>query len=304
MRHKPKRIRRFDATPAILLLVCFGIFCLSYAVFVRTPSAAAGESRIQVVTEEETVLVPVPSRMVARGEKLQSIPIAVVRWPKSKLGAGYILNIEQYGNRFAASALPAELPIPVAAITEHDLESNAVAEAIPREMRAITVRVDAESAVEGWAQSGNYVDVILIRAKKEGGLESTIIAENVRILSAGASVISSANTENAPKMPGTITLLTSQQDALRIKTAIGLGKLTFALRGIGDELRTTMTTLDQRELFASPPSPAPPLQVSGRARGPDGNTYLLERNSSWKKASSETVTFGLDASHSRSIRKK
>ncbi len=255
-----------------------GIAAFFIAIQPREAETKGTGEPVKVTTDYDTVLVPTPTRPIAKGEKLSSVPFTNVKWPKSRLTEDYILELDAYQESIATTALPKYLPVPVSAVTSGAFESNAVVEGIPEGMRAITVRVDEEAAVEGWARSGNYVDVIVIRSSKDSsvGLEAKVIAENVRILSAERSAAPLTTSGTAPKAPRTVTLLTSQEDALKIATAANIGKLTFALRGMGDQNPTLSTAMDQRKLLGE----ARTLrqveeQFRGFARGPDGKVYVL-----------------------------
>ncbi len=266
---------------AVVTTICFAL--------IATAGSAPQEKEVQIVAAEDSIEIPVPARAVARGERLNAIQFLSVRWPKSKLPGNFLRTPDALRNAYAATPLPAHLPVPLAALSEVALDLNAVAEAIPPSMRAITVKVDAESAVEGWARSGNFVDVILVR-KSDGGLESLVIAENVKILSAGASSQPSGG-ETAAKTPNTVTLLVTQEDALRVKTAGNIGRLTFALRGAGDMTPALLTSYDQQRLYGPQAAHAPPAAYIGRARGPDGRTYVLAQNSRWLRSSEEIAGF-------------
>ncbi len=291
---KPKRLRRPGNLNTAISVVSIVIAVLSLVVGFR-PSASdakSGTETVRIVTDDDSIDIPAPGRPVARGERLSNVPIVRMKWPKSKVSLQYVSDIAEFKDAVARTTLPQMLPIPVSALSLTPIENNGVIEAIPQGMRAITVRVDAESAVEGWAQSGSFIDVILVR--KPGGvdgdrLETKIIAENVRILSAGRSAEPSPADQTAPKTPSTVTLLTTQEDALKIKAAANLGKLTFALRGNGDQGPTTSLSLDERGLFGAAKLASPKLDYLGMARGPDGQTYVLDQTSNWLPAA-ESIT--------------
>lgn len=289
---KPRRIRRGISPRTTLSIACtiFSGGALLLAARLSQPEVNS-PPQVEIVSEEESISVFVPTRIIARGEQLKDIEFISIKWPKSKLSGSYLTDPRAHLSAYALSALPAHLPIPTAAISASPIDANAVAEAIPSGMRAITVKVDAESAVEGWARSGNFIDVILVRTSKEnsGSLESQVIAENVKILSAGASAQPLSGNDVAPKAPNTVTILVSQENALKIKTAANIGRLTFALRGTGDSDPTITTSLDQRRLFGQPNNEAKPQDFIGRAKGPDGRTYVLAKNSKWLR-SSESVS--------------
>lgn len=301
VRRKPRRLRR-RRSPA-LVVICSSALLLAGAAFLAarpsgSATAATEPPPLRIVTDDDVVLIPTPARPVARGEKIGNVPLATIKWPKSKLTPEYVSDIAAYRDSSTLTPLPKLLPIPISALNAGGVDNNQVTEAIPSGMRAITVRVDAESAVEGWAQSGNYVDVLLVRASKEqeGMLETRLISENIKILSAGRSAEPSRNDQTAPKAPSTVTLLTSQDDALKIKTAANLGRLTFALRGIGDQLPTAATSLDQRSLLGSSKAIMSSKKAfRGLARSADGRTYVLDDDARWLESPGEQARFKIPA---------
>lgn len=233
---------------------------------------------------DDVIMVPAPTRNIAKGERLAAVPFTTIKWPRSRISSEYLQSEDLHKEAVAALPLSKYLPVPLTSISQDLSDGNLVTERIPPGMRAITVRVDAEAAVEGWAQSGNFVDVIMVRQGKESGLESKVIAENIKILSAGRSAEPALNDQASPQPPSTVTLLVNQEDALKIKTASTLGKLTFALRGSGDQSPTTAIRLDQRTLLGA--GKATTQIITGVARGPNGQMYTLGNSSRWVKTDS------------------
>lgn len=266
-----------------------GIVTVLAALFVGAKSeSVAPPVAVAVVNDLDMVMIPTPTRNIARGERLGEVEFTETKWPKTRLTGQYVSNLQEFRTAVAVTAIPKLLPIPISAVTKEPLDSNLVVEGIPDGMRAITVKVDAESAVEGWARSGNYVDVMVIRASTDSniGLETKVIAENIKILSAGSSVTPVNGGTSAPATPGTITLLVTQEDALKIKTGANIGKLTFSLRGRGDQSPSEAVAMNQRKLLGGSYSPisAPKSEVKGYARSPDGKLYILGENSKWQRS--------------------
>ena len=113
-------------------------------------------------------------------------------------------------------------------------------------------------------------------------LLSNYSKENVKILAAGATVESSSSSQNAAHAPPTVTLLVTQEDALKIRTAATVGKLTFALRGVGDQSPSTTISMNQKLLLGGAKnSPFGKGEKRAVAKGPDGKTYVLDGNSEW-----------------------
>ena len=154
--------------------------------------------------------------------------------------------------------------------------------------------VDAESAVEGWARSGSFVDVILLRMtdNTRKGLEAKIIAENVKILSANRSTEPIGGSTTAPRAPTTVTILATQEDALTIKTAASIGKLTFALRGRDDQSPTLVTTMNQQRLLGQSRDVSNQVSsLKGFAKAPDGRVFVLGGDAKWIRSKKIPATF-------------
>lgn len=292
---RPKKLRRRNGS-LYLLVGGSVLIALSFLVVTMSPNRvepkADPASRIptKVAASHDSVLIPVPRRIVARGEQLGSVPFDMVKWPKGNLRGRYLQNISGYEEAVALVSLPDHLPISLDSVAHRGADSNAVVERIPKGLRAITVRVDAESAVEGWARSGSFVDVILIQKlqKDDLGLEAKIIAENVQILSAGRSTEPLTGQSSAPRAPATVTLLVSQDDALKIKLADGIGKLTFALRGGNDSAPALTVSTNQKAMLGAARTVIPKkVSYKGKATGPDGRVYLLGQDSNWIKTNQQ-----------------
>lgn len=284
---RPKRIAAYSKSTILGGLIAF-VIVLGAAVILMPRRVESNTSPlVRVAKDFDTVLMPVPIRGIAKGERLTSVEFVKIKWPKNHLTEQYVTSLDENRTKVALSQLPAYLPVPTSSVGVAGLDSNAVVEKIPEGMRAITVKVDPEAAIEGWAQSGNFVDVMVIRKGQADadGIETQVIAENVRILSAGRSAESS-NGDSAPKAPGTITLLVNQEDVLKIKTAANIGKLTFSLRGAGDEQPTMSRAMNQRQLLGAPEKPLPArARYRGYAMGPDGRKYVLGSSDEWIQSS-------------------
>ena len=227
----------------------------------------------------DTVLLSVPARNIAKGERIVGKDFTAVKWHRDKLLPEHIIDIKDYeGAAFTTTTfLPKYMPVLRSAVS-NTLDVNAVVEGIPESMRAITVKVDAESAVEGWARSGNYVDVIVIKESRSGGPEAKVIAENVKILSAGR-VAQGGTAYASAQLPATITVLVTQEDALKIKTAASIGKLTFALRGVADDTPVVAHNMNQKSLLGGRSEEK--AKIKGYAMGPGGKKYVLTDKGGW-----------------------
>jgi Flp pilus assembly protein CpaB len=182
-----------------------------------------------VVGEFDTVDVHVPVAPVPKGQRLSEVKFTKMKYPRHQLPKGAITDINLHLNAFTLTELPAGHPVLEQNTTQTNLGSNPVAERIPEGMRAMTVKVDPASLVNGWAGPGSIVDIALLTSKK-----SMVIAEKVRVLSTERFV---APVDGAPAegLPSTATILVDQEQALAISTGMPHGKLLFMLRNSRDD---------------------------------------------------------------------
>lgn len=288
----PRRLKRRSGLNAVTALTV-ALIILGVVAVLSRPNVEAARPQVQIVNDDDFVMLPTPSRNVAKGENLSAVSFTFIKWPKSRVTDEYIRELSALRDGYAVTFLAKSAPISVTAVSSNASDINQVIEGIPQGMRAITVKVDAESAVEGWAQSGNYVDVILVRTGGDGekstGYEGKVIAENIKILSAGRVAEPTKADKGAPKAPSTVTLLTTQEDALRIKMAVNMGKITFSLRGARDQGRTLALNMDQRSLLGRERLTETKTEIRGIAKGPDGKTYVLGPESRWIENSAITT---------------
>lgn len=213
--------------------MCFSgaISAISVCVFfllIRSDSVASAPEQI-IVAEYDTIDVPVPIQTVPSGTKFEDIVFEKIKLPQHQLPEGILTDISSLRGQISISRLPARLPLFAANFSPLGSTTNPVIEGIPDGMRAMTIKVDATSAVEGWAGSGAIVDVLLIEKD-----QTTVVAENIKILSAERSV-APVEGQASPNVPSTVTLLVSQEQCLAINTAIPRGKIAFALRNFVDQ---------------------------------------------------------------------
>ncbi len=220
-----RRHRGGTAGPLVLAIA----LAIAAVAFLRQPTPQPAVVTQPVVAEFDAVKVPVPSEFVPAGTRMRDVKFKTMSYPKHQLPAGALMSLEGYVEAVAVAPLPANLPLFASNLSLTAQASNPVLERIPPGMRAMTIRVDATSAVEGWAGSGSVVDVLLVEKER-----TTVIAEKVKVLSAERSV-SPVEGSSAPSVPSTVTLLVTQEQCLAINTAIPLGKIAFALRSIKDE---------------------------------------------------------------------
>jgi pilus assembly protein CpaB len=229
------RLRRYSSGGSLLGILAISL-SIGSAAYLAGKGFAPPPAREQLkayVPEYNVVEVPVPDSPVQIGTSVRDIRVRMAKFPDHQVPQGTLRSLRGLEESVALVSMPAGLPIMEANLGNPDQVNNPILGRIPQGMRAMTVRVDATSAVEGWARSGSIVDVLLIEKSR-----TTVVAEQVRVISAERSlspmeVVKSAGGGNG--VPSTVTLLVTQEQCLAINTAVPLGKIAFALRSAKDD---------------------------------------------------------------------
>jgi pilus assembly protein CpaB len=195
--------------------------------------AAPGAPEAVVVREEpelKMLEVLVPLREVQAGVALQPAMFKKESRPAVGLDKRVVKDFEEIAGLYSRGLLIPGQPL------HHDQITNirplsAISSLIPNGYRAVAIRTNATSSVEGWAAAGSKVDVIW-QSDIAGKAGITTIVQNAKVLSAERMV--TAGQPNTAPVPSTITLLVSAADAKKITLAQSTGSLSLSLRGDTD----------------------------------------------------------------------
>ncbi len=261
----------------IALIVSAVLVSAALLMQVRSTPRIIERTEPVIVASFDTVTIPVPAKLVPMGTRVRDIPIKSTTLPKNQVPEGALTSLESVMEAVTVAPLPANLPF-----YQENLSlvqpGNPVIESIPDGMRAIAIQVDATSAVEGWVSSGTVVDVLLVSKEV-----TTVIAEKVKILSTGRST-HPVQGGASPAVPSTITLLVTQDQAIKIVTAIPRGKIALTLRNLRDDesWRAPIFVADRLNGM-SEHSPSSKSLVSGVIKmgdSTDGKAFVLV-NGKW-----------------------
>lgn len=264
------------------LLSYVGVACMLLAVcayFFSTKNRhAQATTQTVVVAEYDTIQVPVVAKIVSAGTPIEKIEIRMEEMPSKFVNKSeLILDPSTLSGKVSLVSLASGIPLYRKNFTEQLSQSNPVIENIPQGMRAMTIKVDATSSVEGWAGTGSLVDVLLVEKS-----QTTVVAESVKILSAERSV-APVEGKAAPNVPSTVTLLVSQEQCLAINTAIPRGKIAFALRSTGDGDKWRDKIFTPENLLNHETSVRKKADVNGyiEVKGKKGKKIFTLSNGKW-----------------------
>lgn len=259
---------------AFLLVVC-GFIAI---VFLASGPSTANQPTTTVIAEPqiEMTSVLVPVQKIDQGATLEPSMFRKEMRPKVGLSSGVIKDFEQITGLYAASMIVPDQPLHMEYLTRVK-PINQITEKIPDGYRAVTIRVDAKTAVEGWAVPGARVDVVWA-TQIQGKQAIQVIVENALVLSADMMPeMNQKQQGNAAgsAVPSTITLQVTTEDAKKIQLASISGSLSLSLRGDRDTGRAASSApLTVDDLLGRPKNPAaaPSVNCRGKVKTctPDG----------------------------------
>jgi pilus assembly protein CpaB len=113
-----------------------------------------------------------------------------------------------------------------------DAKNDGLAATLPPGMRAVAIRVNAESLAGGFVLPNSKVDVLSTIRVNDGSLTQTILQD---MLVLAVDMKSSRSSDDAQAMLGTtVTLACWPEEAERLSAAANSGELRLTLRGVGD----------------------------------------------------------------------
>ena len=235
------------------LLIALSLFFLTMfiaiAIFLYKQSSA-GEP---VVVENNNndinmVEVLVPMQRIESGTRLEPSMFKVELRSRFGMSDGYIGNLNLINEMYSRTLIVPGQPLYQDYITKYS-PTSPILDKIPEGYRAVAIRVDDISSVEGWARPGTIVDIQWnYTVNNQSGLK--VLVQKAQVLSTEKSV---AQEQPNAIVPGTVTLLVNAEDAKKITLASSNGKLTLVIRRPEDETIDSGGTITMDNLVGIKP---------------------------------------------------
>lgn len=215
---------------------------------------------------------------IRAGTLLSQVRLSEELWPRSSIPEGALRNVNELQGYYAAVDIPPGVPLQRSHLTK---EQRLITLPITPGMRAVTIEINSQSSVEGWARPGTRVDVVLTYLSGEE-LTSKVIVQNARVLSYGGDATSISDQYGSfgskrVKAGSTITLEVSPGDALKIQTSRQLGSLSLLMRAPEDDKAATVTEVDRNIIDGSKPKEKPKVENCKRGRvRMEGKEFILD----------------------------
>lgn len=251
---------------------------------------SGGKQERPLVQEPQVVEKKVAEQLVYVAK--QEIPVGTVIeqsmldrqvWPKNLVGPSFIVANEKAPNIVGMVARshfqPREVILRSKLANPND--PSFLAANMPEGMRAVTISINGVTGVAGFVQPGDRIDLLfthsLVSEKEKEGAEVTededddlpasyekkvteILVPDVRVLALDRKAMAGGEEKNKQRMPSSVTLEVSQEDAQRVRLAEREGELSLALRSLKDKGEMWVRPSGQEDLTrALPPAYFPEL---------------------------------------------
>jgi len=229
------------------------------------------EARLQQERATGTTTIIVARHALDQGSAIGGLDWRAVSWPAESVPEDAILDASGLEGRVLAASLQAGEPILMAKLAPVGAMTGLVQRLRPGH-RALSVKVNEASGVNGFVQPGHRVDVIAhlpgVGAPGIGALARSEEAVSLTVLQdlAVLAVDREASTEQAkPRQTAVVTLAVTPLEAERLEHARSAGTISLVLRADGDHSPWTSRGQTRASLREAPTvvqaMPVPPQEA-------------------------------------------
>ncbi len=164
--------------------------------------------------------------------------VRLADWPVNALPSGAIRDPKAVIGKTVTGKVLAGEPLLEAKLAEKG-SGGGLAALVPRDMRALAVRVDDVVGVAGFIHPDDRVDVIVTMRARATDSEpvSKLVLQNIRVLAVGRQ-IEVAERNRGQAIPVTVaTLLVTPEEAEKLAYSQAQGRLLLVLRNSSDDAR-------------------------------------------------------------------
>jgi len=195
----------------------------------------------------EPVKVIAAAKYIPSYTRLDKEMLKTIEIPKKMVNKANVTDAEKIEGKITLVPFIEDEPILENKISRKGNELNVV---ISTGLRAISVSVDEESGVGFMIRPGDYVDVLLTFRETEGAsgkgvLKTATILQDVKVIAIGSDFsLDKKNTNYS-----SITLALMPEEAELLTFAKEKGKISFALRALGDRTKEKVKQISFADLL-------------------------------------------------------
>jgi len=225
------------------------------SVFYQMTARSGGTKKSESADQRDVV---VATRPLGVGVMIKAPDVKVEKVPADAFPKGAFSKVEDVLDRPVVSNILLDEPVLDGRLALKG-SGLGLAPAIPKGMRAVTVRVNDVAGVAGFVLPGMKVDVLVTgRPPNSDGTMTTTCLQNMLVLSAGTAV--QADSRGQAMQAPTVTLLADPEQAETLTLANNEGRIQLVLRNSSDDTIEKTTGRFVSELYGSARKPAPVKQ--------------------------------------------
>jgi pilus assembly protein CpaB len=214
--------------------------------------------------QDRTVRVVAAARDMAAGTRLRKIDLKQVGIPEKDLPKTVLLDDRQAIERVLLFPVNANEPLTISKLTSAS-GADGLSATIEPGKRAVSVQISDATAAGGLIQPRSHVDVLFTRSGSMTEAITTVVLEDIVVLSIGRTTEVGQVTDprQVRPMQQAATLLVTPEEAKKLELAKNQGKISLALRNPLD--RTTLEDDTPATAFDLDPMIATRLAARRRA---------------------------------------
>jgi pilus assembly protein CpaB len=197
------------------------VFSLAVSLYIYRYAQAASKTSSEPMFE-----AMVAATDLQIGTRIEKKDIRVVRVPLNALPQNSPRKMVEVIGRGVVLPIPEGQFILLPELADENAGSG-LPSLIPSDMRAISVRVNDVTSVDGFVTPGTRVDVFMT-ATRNGEAQTIRVLQNVAVLASGHTI--ERSTRGEPQGASVATLLVSTSDAEKLILASNEGRIQLALR--------------------------------------------------------------------------
>lgn len=228
----------------LIVLVIAAIAAVGALLLIR----GIGSNRAEPTAENTAPVIGeqvlVAARDIGQGAALTPSDLAVATFPEQSISAAFVRLSTQpsaqaeYVGAVTRRAFVSGEPITTNSVVQPEGRGFMAAQ-LPPGFRAVAVEIERQTAVGGFVQPNDRVDVIVTHRVDEGSqrqVRSEVVLQDVRVLALGDKTTTQTAGEAPEVIEAQVAVLeVSAADARSLAMAIELGSVSLALRGVQAE---------------------------------------------------------------------
>jgi pilus assembly protein CpaB len=177
----------------------------------------------------KTVRVVVAARDMPLGTLLRTGDVRMVNYPERDVPKGVVFDARNAMDRVLLFPINSNEPVTIAKLSS-TTSVEGVSSTIEPGYRAVSVQISDVSGVAGLIQTNSRVDVLFTRPGTMAEATTSIILQNVKVLSTGR--LAPAGQVLDPRTPRSpvVTLVLKPDDAQKLELAKNQGRISLSLR--------------------------------------------------------------------------